>query len=75
MPPILTGTTASIDQIVMLAKQLLDATCKWKDEHDEKAEEMKKTAELTDRLRCTEEALKKTRVERDASRRANKELG
>ena len=57
------GTTASIDQIVMLAEQLLDATCKWKDEHDEKAEEVKKTVGLTDRLRRVEEALKKTRAE------------
>ena len=69
------GKTASIDQIVMLAEQLLDATCKWKDEHDEKAEKVKKTAELIDRLRRAEEALKKSRAERDASLRANDELG
>ena len=41
-------TTANIDKIVMLAEQSLDAMCKWKDEHDEKIEEMKKTTELTD---------------------------
>ena len=56
-----------IDQIVMLAQQLLDPTCKWKDEHDKQVEEIKKTGELTNRLRRAEETLKKTRVERDTN--------
>ena len=68
-------STASIDQIVMLAEQLLEATCKLKEEHDEETEEIQKTAELNKRLGRAEEALKRIRAERDASLRANEELG
>ena len=66
---------ASIDQIVMLAEQLLDATCKLKEEHDEDAAASSETAELTKRLGRAEEALKRIRAERDASLRANTEMG
>ena len=74
--PIATSkSAASIDQIVMLAEQLLDATCKLKEEHDEEVAASSKTAELTKRLGRAEEALKRIRAERDASLRANAEIG
>ena len=66
---------ASIDQIVMMVEQLLETTCKWKEEHNEEAEQSQKTTELTKRLGQAEEALKKTRAERDEGLRASEELG
>ena len=53
----------------------MEATCKWKEEHDEREEEANSTAELTKRLSRAEDALKRIRAERDASLHANEEMG
>ena len=66
---------AGIDQIAMMVEELLEKTCKWKEENDAEAEESKKTTELTKLLSWVEEAIKKARPERDMSLRANDKLG
>ena len=62
---------SSIDQIVMLTEQLLEATCQWKEEHNGKEKETKIMAELNKRLGRAEEALERIRAERDVSLCAN----
>ena len=58
----------------MMVKGLVEATCKWKEEHDVEAQEGMNTAELTKRLSRAEEALKKTRAEWDTILHANEEI-
>ena len=54
---------------------MLEKTCKWKKKHDAQAQESANTAEIVECLGRTEEASKKARAERDASIKANDEMG